>query len=112
MKTIISTDLQDSCKSLPLELMPKRKCIGINIEYKNHRGETAIRHIEPRIFRYGMTSWHPESQWFLYAWDFDKWGFRYFSVNNFIITEELKPLLKDITVAGNKNLHSLMQLLK
>lgn len=41
----------------------------VEIDYTNWRGERALRVIIPVSIRFGKTSWHPEPQWLLRAWD-------------------------------------------
>lgn len=46
--------------------------VSFRMTYRNHRGETAERRVEAwRIF-FGSTDYHPEPQWILTAWDYDK----------------------------------------
>lgn len=40
--------------------------------YKNWKGETKERMVEPIKVWYGSTEWHPEEQWFLKAKDLEK----------------------------------------
>lgn len=42
------------------------------VDYTNHRGERRIRTIEPRGIFWGSTPHHPEDQWLLEVYDFDK----------------------------------------
>ncbi len=53
----------------------------LTISYTNWRGETATRRIRPRNFWYGITSWHPQHQWFLHADDVDRGVARDFAVS-------------------------------
>lgn len=52
----------------------------LEIRYRNHRGETALRRITPKGVYYGATKWHPEPQWLLSAWDHDKQEARDFAL--------------------------------
>lgn len=54
----------------------------VTIDYTNHRGERAMRHIRPGRIFYGKTEWHPEPQWLLKAWDFDKAAIRDFAMSS------------------------------
>lgn len=40
--------------------------------YKNYKGEVATRTVIPSRTYFGSTSFHPEPQWLLEAWDLDK----------------------------------------
>lgn len=53
----------------------------IVIDYTNHRGETATRTIEPCYLWWGATEWHPQEQWLLHAWDYEKDAPRDFAFN-------------------------------
>lgn len=44
----------------------------VTVQYRNHRGVLASRHIQPEYIWYGTTEWHTEPQWFLHATDLDK----------------------------------------
>ncbi len=50
------------------------------IEYTNHRGETAVRRVEPRNLRYGRSAFHTGCQWFLEAYDAERAAERSFAV--------------------------------
>lgn len=50
------------------------------ILYTNHRGETADRVISPVNIHFGSTEWHPEPQWLLYAYCFEKEAWRDFAM--------------------------------
>jgi hypothetical protein len=45
---------------------------SIRFTYKNWRGETATRHVEPRFVWFGETEYYPERQWLMRAYDLDK----------------------------------------
>ena len=53
-------------------------------EYKNHRGEVAIRYIMPIHTWFGTSEYHPEFQMFLRAFDFEKEAERDFAVRDII----------------------------
>lgn len=50
------------------------------IDYTNHRGERALRPIEPMRIVFGSTPWHPDPQWLLEAWDITKNALRSFAL--------------------------------
>lgn len=52
----------------------------ITMTYRNWRGEISRRTIEPWGVRFEATDWHPEPQWLLEAWDFDKQAVRDFAL--------------------------------
>lgn len=53
-------------------------------EYKNWKGEISIRNVVPVEIRFGNTEWHPEEQWLMKAWDFDKGDYREFAMKDII----------------------------
>lgn len=55
---------------------------AVRIVYTNWRGETAPRTIIPRDLTFGATSWHPEPQWLLDAWDVGKGAERTFALRD------------------------------
>lgn len=55
----------------------------IEVDYKNHRGETSRRRIVPVAFWCGSTEWHPETGLLLNAYDDDKGAMRDFAVMDF-----------------------------
>ncbi len=61
---------------------------SITVLYTNHRGETAKRDLLPRYVWFGKTEWHPEAQWLLHAWCFEKEAYRDFAMAGF---HEWKP---------------------
>lgn len=54
--------------------------IPVRILYTNWRGETAWRTIEPQHLWHGSNEWHPETQYFLRAWDVKKQSERDFAM--------------------------------
>ncbi len=54
----------------------------VSIVYTNWKGETAVRRITPHAIRYAATVWHPEPQWLLDAWDWDKNAPRSFAMKD------------------------------
>lgn len=55
----------------------------VKVAYTNYRGETSERTIRPMYPWYGSTEWHPEPQWLLRAFDFDKGAERDFALKDF-----------------------------
>lgn len=49
--------------------------------YLNHRGRTSQRRVTPLRFYYGSTTYYPEPQWLLHAYDLDKNAIRDFALN-------------------------------
>jgi len=54
----------------------------VNIVYTNYRGETRARKILPNKIWYGKTKWHPDEQWLLDAYDFEKQSLRTFAMKD------------------------------
>lgn len=52
----------------------------IAVEYKNYRGETAVRKVIPLELYYGNTEYHPQDQWLLRVWDMEKDAERIYSL--------------------------------
>lgn len=44
---------------------------GIELVYRNHRGEVRTRRIWPLGVYFGSTQWHPERQWLMNAIDLE-----------------------------------------
>lgn len=55
---------------------------AIEIVYTNYRGETARREIVPQRVWFGATTWHPEEQWLLDAFDIEKGAERSFALRD------------------------------
>lgn len=53
------------------------------VPYTNWRGEHGERTITPCSIWFGSTEWHPESQWFIRAYDHDKNAYRDFALSGF-----------------------------
>lgn len=80
------------------------------IDYTNHRGERSLRVISPTftpIF-YGSTTWHPEEQWLLEAWDLEKGQLRTFAVKDIHAWKAPKEATIDVSIA--KQLQQSMEL--
>jgi len=54
------------------------------IRYRNWKGEISDRRIEPGRLYFGTTEHHPERQWLLHVFDFDKRDYRTFAVKDII----------------------------
>lgn len=54
----------------------------MRILYRNHRGETSVRTVLPAALEFKSTPWHPEEQWVLEAFDFDKKEWRSFAARD------------------------------
>jgi predicted DNA-binding transcriptional regulator YafY len=52
------------------------------IDYTNYRGERALRKIIPNNLFFGISAYHPESQWLLEAWDIEKKASRTFAMKD------------------------------
>ncbi|MEU0766737.1 DUF1653 domain-containing protein [Streptomyces albogriseolus] len=52
----------------------------LTIDYTNHRGERGVRTVRPYRVWFGQTSWHPEEEWLLEAYDRDRQAVRNFSL--------------------------------
>jgi formamidopyrimidine-DNA glycosylase len=55
-------------------------CQAQIIRYTNYRLETSLRRVLPQRSYYGSTSWHPQKQWLLDAFDLDKGEIRTFAL--------------------------------
>ncbi len=60
---------------------------AVFIRYRNHRGEESRRKIVPSGIEFGASPWHPEPQWLLRAWDFDKAADRTFAMKDVLAWE-------------------------
>jgi predicted DNA-binding transcriptional regulator YafY len=52
------------------------------IDYTNWRGERAERLIHPDFIWFGESPFHPEPQWVLEAWDYEKQANRWFALKD------------------------------
>lgn len=55
---------------------------AVTILYTNHRGETTLRRISPYEIRWCATERHPEAQWVLEAYDYEKDDDRTFAMKD------------------------------
>lgn len=55
---------------------------GIKVRYTNYKGNTSLRTIKPVEVYVGSSKWHPERQYILRAWDFDKCESRDFALKD------------------------------
>ena len=61
---------------------PKPVGKEVLIDYTNHRGERAVRCVEPYTIHFGSNEWHPEPQWLMRALDVVKGELRDFAVKD------------------------------
>jgi predicted DNA-binding transcriptional regulator YafY len=54
----------------------------VSIFYVNYKGERDTRLINPISLYFGSTDYHPEKQWILHAWDYDRRDFREFAMKD------------------------------
>jgi len=54
----------------------------VDIVYHNWKDETAIRRVTPKVFYWGSTTYHPENQWLMLAFDEDKKQDRVFAMRD------------------------------
>lgn len=54
----------------------------VELDYTNHRGERAVRRVQPLGLRFESTEWHPEPQWVLQAFDLDRRAERSFALQD------------------------------
>ena len=66
---------------------PAKDSQVLKFYYRNYRGEISYRRVKPTGQYYGSNKYHPEEQWFLIAWDYDKKAERHFAYNDFIIID-------------------------
>lgn len=57
---------------------------SVKIDYVNHRGERAIRTIEPITIFWGSSEWHPEPQWLILAYDIERKQERAFALTGIV----------------------------
>lgn len=55
---------------------------NVTFTYKNWKGETAVRLVRPIMISFGHTTFHPEPQWLLHAWDINKEAERTFAMKD------------------------------
>lgn len=51
------------------------------IDYTNHAGVRKVREILPFEFHFMSNEWHPQQQWLLEAFDYERDDVRYFAVS-------------------------------
>lgn len=52
------------------------------LDYTNYEGKRAIREVLPDTVTWKSTLWHPEPQWLLHAFDYDKKQHRDFALKD------------------------------
>lgn len=50
--------------------------------YQNWRGEVSERTVLTAFIRFGVNRWHPDPQWLLRGFDFDRSDFREFAMKD------------------------------
>ena len=55
---------------------------AIRLTYTNHRGEKTVRYIMPSSIRFGTTEYHPEPQWLMTCWDFERGAPRTYALSD------------------------------
>lgn len=65
-------------------------CLQVRITYTNWKSETSDRTIKPISLYFGSTEYHPEEQWLLDAYDYEKQDFRQFAMKDI---REWKPII-------------------
>lgn len=63
---------------------------GIELVYRNHRGEVRTRRIVPLGVYFGSTQWHPEPQWLLNAIDAEDNTTKQFALGALLGTPQLR----------------------
>lgn len=63
-------------------MMGKNQKAQVTFSYKNYKGVTAFRHVEPLNIYFGSTEYHPEPQWLLYGFDIEKQEWRTFAMKD------------------------------
>ena len=66
----------------PKEEWSREEDNGVSFSYTNYRNETAPRFVRPLEIRFGSSEWHPQPQWLLKAYDFDKKELREFAMKD------------------------------
>lgn len=61
------------------------------VGYTNYRGEFAVRRIIPTGIKYGSTPHHPEEQWLLDCFDFDKAAPRTYALKDLVQVPNVRP---------------------
>lgn len=66
---------------------------GIELVYRNHRGEVRTRRIWPLGVYFGSTQWHPERQWLMNAVDLEdeSGSVKQFALKDFLGTPSVSP---------------------
>lgn len=62
----------------------------VKIDYTNYRGERGFRFIVPMTMYFSCTTFHPERQWLLDAWDCEKETYRTFAVKDIHSWEQVE----------------------
>lgn len=54
----------------------------VKLLYKNWKGETKVRTVQPIEIWFGSTEYHEGEQWFMKVYDLDKNDYRDYAVND------------------------------
>lgn len=54
----------------------------VRIKYINYKNDVSWRLITPEKLQFGISEWHKEPQWLLYAFDHDKNDLRTFAIKD------------------------------
>jgi len=73
---------------------------GIELVYRNHRGEVRTRRIRPLGIYFGSTQWHPEPQWLVNAVDLEDDAVKQFALKDFLGAPHLPPAPSAEALAG------------
>lgn len=78
-----ANERQDSSEERQHSAEPAEQIVvGVEITYRNWRGEVSQRTITPKSVWFGSTEWHPEPQWLLNAYDHGKGADRDFAMKD------------------------------
>lgn len=58
------------------------------VEYTNWRGETSIRTFRFHHLFWGSSEWHPEPQWLVKGFDYDKQDYRDYALKDMRMVED------------------------
>jgi hypothetical protein len=76
---------------------------AVTLDYTNHRGERALRHVIPDYLWWGTTDWHPQEGWLLHAFDLDKNAERDFAWSGIHCLDQREALARDTPIESAPN---------
>lgn len=79
----------------PLTLGGFMEKLKVRILYRNYKGDVAYRTIIPKSIDFMSTSWHPEEQWILTAFDINKNADRGFAIIDIMEWEKIDKMDKE-----------------